>query len=87
MIPALSPEAQQAVQDEATKAKIEELTNLSRITTNLVVLLGSQDVTIPINHAEPVGEIKRWAEAVNHQTKLQLEALQPKKEAVEEAKA
>jgi hypothetical protein len=81
----LSPEAQKALQDQAVKSKVEEMTNLSRLVANNLNLICSNDVKIPSAYAKPVAEIQAWLEGMHKNISTQLEtlkALLPQEQAV-----
>lgn len=71
----LSPESQQAVNNQAVKAKLDELTNLSRLAINTLNLICSNDVHIPSAYAQPVAEIQQWLQGMHKAIQPQLETL------------
>jgi DNA-binding NtrC family response regulator len=80
----LSPEAQKALQDQAIKGKVDELSNLSRLVVNTLNLICSNDVKIPSAYAQPVAEIQAWLQGMHKNITPQLEAMKallPKEEA------
>jgi len=73
----LSPESQKAIELQAVKAKVDELTNISRLVVNTLNLLCSNDITIPSAYAKPVGEIQDWLTGMHQNLQNNLNILRP----------
>lgn len=72
----LSPEAQKALEIQAVQAKVNELTNISRLVVNTLNLICSNDIKIPSSYAKPVGEIQDWLTGMHQNLRQNLEVMQ-----------
>jgi lysophospholipase L1-like esterase len=72
----LSPEAQKALEIQAVQAKVNELTNISRLVVNTINLICSNDIKIPSSYAKPVSEIQDWLTGMHQNLRQNLEVMQ-----------
>lgn len=73
----LSDEAKRALQAQQVKAKVEELTNISRLAVNTLNLVCSNDIKIPSAYAQPVAEIQAWLQGMHKAVQDNINVLRP----------